>query len=168
MPVRLRFHLATVLHLAETATTAHRRVDIDGTVVTHAPPALHLMRDHGDGLDDHLYIDGNFHPSLSADNINTAPFRSTYQGRRYGHGITWTEWLGHPPRHRNPVQAVIPLADGRLLDLIRAGHAAGFDLFTVDIDVNGGMRPSVARRRVRPPRACRTPQAGAPEPAGPA
>ncbi|MDG4834152.1 hypothetical protein O7627_33345 [Solwaraspora sp. WMMD1047] len=158
MPLRLWFDLATVLRLAETAISTRHRVDIDGDVGAHVPPALHLMRDCGADLDDRLYIDGNGQPSLSGYNINAEPFRSTYRGRRYGHGITWTEWLGGPPRHRSPIQARIPLADdNRLLDLLRAGHAAGFDVFTVDID--SGLRPAVARRRAR--RSRRSPQAGA-------
>ncbi len=158
MPLRLWFDLATVLHLAETAIAARQRVDIDGTVVAYAPPALHLMRDCGGDLDDRLYIDGNFHPSLSADNINAEPFRSTYHGRRYGHGITWTQWLGHQPRRHSPIQAQIALLDTGLLDLLRAGHAAGFDMFTIDAD-GGGLRPAVARRRTRRDR--RAPRAGA-------
>ncbi|WP_406106319.1 hypothetical protein [Micromonospora globbae] len=168
MPLRLWFDLATVLHLAETAAAAHQRVDIDGTVVTHAPPALHLMRDRGGDLDDRLYIDANFHPSLSADDINAEPFRSTYRGRRYGYGITWTEWLGRPPRHRTPIQARIPLLDDtRLLDVLRAGHAAGFDMFTIDVD-DAGLRPAVARRRLRASRSGRAPRAGASHHARPA
>ncbi|MEH1015805.1 hypothetical protein V6U90_22175 [Micromonospora sp. CPCC 206060] len=100
-----------------------------GPVAPQTPPALHLMRDCGGDLDDRLYIDGNVHPSLSADDINAEPFRSTYHGRRYGHGITWTEWLGSPPRQRTPVQAQVALLDdARLLDLLRAGRAAGFDM----------------------------------------
>lgn len=157
MPLRLWFDLAAVLHLAETSAAARQRVDIDGNVAAGAPPALHLMRD----LDERLYIDGNFHPSLSADDINAEPFRSTYRGRRYGYGITWTEWLGRPPRHRSPVQARIALLDDtRLLDLLRAGHAAGFDMFTIDADA-AGLWPAVARRRLRAWRSSRAPRAGA-------
>lgn len=168
MPLRLWFDLATVLHLAETAIAAHQRVDLDGNVAAGAPPALHLMRDCGGDLDDRLYIDGNFQPSLSADNINAEPFRSTYRGRRYGYGITWTQWLGRPPRRRSPVQARIPLLDAtRLLDLLRAGHAAGFDMFTIDSD-DAGLRPAVGRRRLRASRSGRAPGAGASHHARPA
>ncbi|WP_233513952.1 hypothetical protein [Micromonospora craterilacus] len=163
MPLRLWFDLATVLDLAATAIAAAYRIDIDGHVGAHVPPALHLMRDSGD-LDDSLYIDGNFRPSLAADNINAAPFRSTYGGRRFGHGITWTEWLGGPLRPRSPIQAQIALVDGaRLIDLLRAGRAAGCDMFTVDADSDP--RPGVARRRHR---AERSPQAGASHHARPA
>ncbi|GAB3147207.1 hypothetical protein GCM10027290_30120 [Micromonospora sonneratiae] len=167
MPVRLWFDLATVLHLAETAISTRQRVDIDGNVVTDAPPPLHLMRDCSGSLDDRLYIDGNVQPSLSEYNINAEPFRSTYRGRRYGHGITWTEWLGDPLRHHHPIQARIALLDdARLIDLLRAGHAAGFDMFTLDAETNTGLRPSVARRRAR--RSRRTPRAGASHQARPA
>lgn len=148
MPLRLWFDLATVLHLAETAVAADQRVDVDGTVVPHARPALHLVRDCGGVLDDRLYIDGNFHPRLSEYGANAEPFHRAGRGRRFRHGITWTEWLGRPPRHRRPIQARIALLDNtRLLDLLRAGHAAGFDMFT--IDTAGGLRPAVARRRHR-------------------
>jgi hypothetical protein len=170
VPLRLWFDLATVLHLAETAINTRHRIDIDGTVVTHAPPALHLMRDCGRDLDDRLYIAGNFHPSLSADNINTEPFRSTYRGRRYGHGITWTEWLGSPPRRCRPIQAQIALLDdARLLDLLRAGHAAGFDMFSIDAEADAdSLRPAIARRRRRARRSRQAPRAGASHHARPA
>ncbi|WP_243715156.1 hypothetical protein [Micromonospora sp. KC207] len=125
------------------------------------------MRDCGADLDGRLYIDGNFHPSLSADSVNTEPFRSTYRGRRYGHGITWTEWLGSPPRHRRPIQAQIALLDeARLLNLL---HAAGFDMFDADADADAdadGLRPAIARRRAR--RSRRAPRAGASHQARPA
>lgn len=165
MPLRLWFDLATVRHLAETAVAAHQRIDIDGAVVTHAPPALHLMRDCDGDFDDRLYIDGNFHPSLPGYSLSAEPFRSTHHGRRYGHGITWTEWLGGPPRQRTPIQAQIALIDDtRLLDLIRAGHAAGFDMFTIDAD----LRTAIARRRPRRQRSRRAPRAGASHHARPA
>ncbi|MEV5691977.1 hypothetical protein [Micromonospora globbae] len=168
MPLRLWFDLAAVLHLAETSAAARQRVDIDGNVTADAPPALHLMRDRGGDLDDRLYIAGNFHPSLSADDVNAEPFRSTRRGRRYSYGITWTEWLGRPPREASPVQARIALRDdARLLDLLRAGHAAGYDMFTIDIDA-AGLRPAVARRRLRVWRSGRAPRAGASHHARPA
>ncbi|SCL20463.1 hypothetical protein GA0074692_0874 [Micromonospora pallida] len=158
MFLRLWFDLATVLHLAETAISTRHRLDFDGNVDTHAPPALHLMRDCSGDLDDRLYIDGNFHPSLSEYSLSAEPFRSTTPGRRYGHGITWTEWLGSPPRHHRPIQAQIALLDDtRLIDLLRAGHTAGFDMFTIDADA--GLRPAIARRRAW--RSRRVPQAGA-------
>ncbi|MGC4808751.1 hypothetical protein [Micromonospora sp. DT233] len=166
MPLRLWFDLATVLHLAETAAAAHQRVDLDDHVATDTPPALHLMRHHGGYLDDRLYIDGNSAPRLPADDARAEPFRSSCRGRRYDHGITWNEWLGSPPRPRRPSQAQIGLLDDtRLLDLLRAGHAAGFDMFTVDVDA--GFRPAVARRRPRPRRSRRAPRAGASSPARP-
>ncbi|MGI5214814.1 hypothetical protein ACQEUR_18005 [Plantactinospora sp. CA-290183] len=137
--------------MATSAATAKHRVDLDGNVVPDAPPALYLMRGGGGPyLDDGLYIDGNFYPSFNEDAIDAEPFHSTYHGRRFGHGITWTEWLGGPLRHRKRVQAEFRLIDdSRLLGLLRAGHAAGFDMFTVD----ASLQPAVARRRHRSPRA---------------
>ncbi|MFB9546521.1 hypothetical protein [Micromonospora sagamiensis] len=63
------------------------------------------------------------------------------------------------------MQAQIALLDDtRLIDLLRAGHAAGFDMFTIDADA--GLRPAIERCRAR--RSCRAPQAGACHQARPA
>lgn len=159
MTLRLWFDLATVLHLAETTISTRQRVDVDGDVDPHAPPALHLMRDYSDDLHDRLYIDANFYPSLSGYSLFAEPFRSTTSGRRYAYGITWSEWLGNTPRGHHPIQARIALLDDtRLIDLLRAGYAAGFDAFTIDADTDAVLRPGIARRRVR--RSRRVPQAG--------
>ncbi|WBB93394.1 hypothetical protein [Verrucosispora sp. WMMC514] len=164
MPLRLWFDLTTVRRLADAAAAARQRVDLDGTITADVPPALHLMRDCGSDLDDRLYLDGNVQPSPAADDAAAEPFHRTADGRRFIHGITWTEWLGGPPRQHTFIQARIVLGDGRLLDLLRAGHAAGFDMVTIDTD----LRLAVARRRPRTRRSRRPPRAGASEPAGPA
>lgn len=154
---RLWFDLATVLHLAEATINTPHRIDIDGNVVPHTPPALHLMRACGADLDDRLYIDGDFPPGLSEHGVNAEPSLGMHRGR-----LTWTEWLGSPPRHRQRIQAQIALLDeARLLDLLRAGHAAGYDMFTIDVD----LRASIGRRRER--RSRQAPQAGASTTPGP-
>lgn len=159
---RLWFDLATVLHLAEATINTPHRIDIDGNAVPHTPPALHLMRACGADLDDRLYMDGNFPPGLSEHGVNAEPSRGMHRGGLDGHGITWTEWLGSPPRHRQRIQAQIALLDeARLLDLLRAGHAAGYDMFTIDV----GLRASIGRRRER--RSRQAPQAGASTTPGP-
>jgi hypothetical protein len=162
MSQRLWFDLTTVLHLAETAAAAHRRVDLDGNLVPDAPPALDLMRDRGGDLDDRLHIGGNAHPGLTALDVGAEPFRRTWPSGRFDHGITWTEWLGAPLRPRSAIQAPIGLPDdSRLLDLLRAGHTAGFDMFTIDADADAAMRPGVARRRRRSRRPRPASRAGA-------
>ncbi|MDG4795055.1 hypothetical protein [Micromonospora sp. WMMD1082] len=168
MPARLWFHLQTVQRLATLAATARCRVDVDSTVAADVPPALHLMREKDT---DRLYIDGNFHPSLTAAlDINAEPFRRTRR-RRYVHGITWTQWLGGPLRRHRPVQARVPLTrerhGGGLVDLLRAGHTAGFDMLTIDVQPDGDLRVAVARRRPRTSLGRRAPRAGA-SPSAPA
>ncbi|MGI5214813.1 hypothetical protein [Plantactinospora sp. CA-290183] len=151
MSRQLWFHLNKVLEMAEIAATSDHRIDLDENVVPETPPALYLMRDcSGDRyLDDRLYIDGNFHPSLNEYAVDAEPLRTAHGGRRYG-GITWTEWLGGPPRGPVPVQAQIRLLDdSRLLDQLRAGFTAGCEVFAIDIAADGRLSACVIRRHRR-------------------